>query len=292
MTTATTLIEKELPQLDSVEATLNYAGPMEGEAYFRLGGDTNIVFAPHTVRIYDARPIQNAFSLDQEGFCLVKHASRIATDPAIRTANLTHEMDRNPVNNAYHREVAEFLRQLTGAREVIEQKSGLIVRTSVQAKNRTWAPPAGFVHLDYVPETAEMFKRISLEAEGLEPAPFRRFAMYQTWRALSPPPQDNTLAICDGRSVPPEDAIVFEALVGPKGVPGSEFKARMCKYRPGHRWYFFSRLRPDELLIFKGYDSEVPYAMNAMHTAFDNPAAGPNALPRESIEARFFAFFE
>jgi hypothetical protein len=32
--------------------------------------------------------------------------------------------------------------------------------------------------------------------------------------------------------------------------------------------------------------------MNAMHTAFDNPGAGPNAIPWESIEARFFAFFE
>ncbi len=32
--------------------------------------------------------------------------------------------------------------------------------------------------------------------------------------------------------------------------------------------------------------------MNAMHTAFDNPAAGPNAIPGESIEARFFAFLE
>lgn len=32
--------------------------------------------------------------------------------------------------------------------------------------------------------------------------------------------------------------------------------------------------------------------MNAMHTAFDNSAAGPNAIPRESIEARFSAFFD
>jgi len=50
-------------------------------------------------------------------------------------------------------------------------------------------------------------------------------------------------------------------------------------------------MNPHELLVFKGYDSEIPLAMNAMHTAFDNPAAGPNAIPRESIEARFFAFF-
>jgi len=51
-------------------------------------------------------------------------------------------MGRNEINDAYHHEVAEFLRQLTGAREVIGQNSGLIVRTSFQAKKRTWAPPA------------------------------------------------------------------------------------------------------------------------------------------------------
>jgi len=143
-----------------------------------------------------------------------------------------------------------------------------------------------------VTETAEMFRDISIEAEGAKVAPYRRFAVYQTWRVLSQPPQDNTLAICDGRSVPASDAVVFEAVVGPKGVPGSQFKARICKYRADHRWYYFSNMYPEELLVFKGYDSEIPLAMNAMHTAFENPAAGPNAIPRESIEARFFAFFE
>jgi len=133
-------------------------------------------------------------------------------------------MDRNEINDAYHHEVAEFLRSLTGARDVIGQKSGLIVRTSVQAKKRTWAPPAGFVHLDYVTETAEMFRDISIEAEGVAIAPYRRFAVYQTWRVLSLPPQDNTLAICDGRSVPAADAVVFEAVVGPKEFPAASSK--------------------------------------------------------------------
>jgi hypothetical protein len=137
--------------LTSVEATLNYAGPTNGKPYFGLEAyESNINFEPHQVLIYDARPIQNQFSLDREGFVLVKHASAAAADPRITTANVTHEMGHNEINDAYHHEVAEFLRQLTGAREVIGQTSGLIVRTSLQAKKRTWAPPAGFVHLDFV----------------------------------------------------------------------------------------------------------------------------------------------
>jgi hypothetical protein len=101
------------------------------------------------------------------------------------------------------------LRQLTGAREVIGQTSGLIVRTSLQAKKRTWAPPAGFVHLDFVPEAAEMFRDLSIKTEGAKIAPYRRFAVYQTWRVLSQPPQDNTLTICDASTVPPSDAVRF-----------------------------------------------------------------------------------
>jgi len=293
MKTATPPTGTGRSDLAAVEATLHYAGDGEGSPYFDVEARrSNAAFDAHQVLIYDARAIQDQFSLDREGFTLVKHTSTVAGAPEIRTANVTHAMGRNSINDAYHHEVADFLRKLACARAVIGQKSGLIVRTSTQAKTKTWAGPAGFVHLDYVPATAEMFRDISIEAEGCTIAPYRRFAVYQTWRVLSQPPQDNTLAVCDGRSVPASDAVVFEAVVGPPDVPGSRFKARMCKYRLGHRWYYFSNLNPDELLIFKGYDSEIPDAMNAMHTAFDNSSAGPNAIPRESIEARFFAFFD
>ena len=279
--------------LDFVEATLNYADASEGTQVFRLGPEGQLLkFDAHVVSIRDARPIQDRFSLDREGFALLRHESAVAADPELRNANRTHEMVRSAINDAYHREVADFLRELTGAKDVIGQKSGLVVRTSTQAKERTWAPPAGFVHLDYVPATAEMFRDLSLGSEQRSVGEYRRFAVYQTWRVLSPPPQDNTLAICDGLSVPASDAVVFNAVVGPPGVPGSEFQARMCKFRSGHRWYFFPDMNPNELLVFKGFDSENPEAMNAMHTAFDNPGAGPNAVPRESIEARFFAFFD
>ena len=291
------MLETSAPPTDgklrSVEAQLHYAGELEGTPRFDLDAkQTRIAFEPHKVTIYDARPIGDQFSLDREGFALVEHRSDIAISAEMRALNSDHEMESNPVNDAYHREVAEFLRQVTGARDVIGQRSGLIVRTSIAAKNRTWAAPAGFVHLDYVPETARMFREISIAGEGIVIAPYRRFAAYQTWRVISQPPQDNTLAICDGRSVSPDDAVVFDAVVGPPGKPGSQFQARMCKYGPDHKWFYFPDMHPGELLVFKGYDSKIPNAMNAMHTAFNDPSAGVGAIPRESIEARFFAFFE
>jgi hypothetical protein len=44
-------------------------------------------------------------------------------------------------------------------------------------------------------------------------------------------------------------------------------------------------------VLFKGYDSRYPSAINAMHSAFNNPLARPDVARRRSIEARFLAFF-
>ena len=148
------------------------------------------------------------------------------------------------------------------------------------------------VHLDYTPEAAALFLQWNNDALGGRVPPYRHFAFLQTWRAVSPGPQDNTLAICDGTSVPAEDGVEIDAVMGPADVPGKCFPFRLCKYRPGHQWYYLPNMDPEDLLLFKGYDSRDPDCMNAMHTAFDNPMAGDDAPPRRSIEARFIAFYD
>src|SRR5579871_716383 len=63
-------------------------------------------------------------------------------------------------------------------------------------------------------------------------------------------------------------------------------------YDPGHRWYWFPRMRPDEALVFKVYDSlRDGRARWTAHTAFADPTSPPGAPPRESIEIRTLAFF-
>ena len=48
----------------------------------------------------------------------------------------------------------------------------------------------------------------------------------------------------------------------------------------------------DEAIVFKVYDSEHDgRARFTPHTAFDDPTTAPGAAPRQSIEARAFAFF-
>ena len=64
------------------------------------------------------------------------------------------------------------------------------------------------------------------------------------------------------------------------------------KYSPQHRWFYFPRMRRDEALVFKVYDSEKDgRARFTPHTSFEDPATPSGAPPRQSIEARALAFF-
>jgi len=63
-------------------------------------------------------------------------------------------------------------------------------------------------------------------------------------------------------------------------------------FNPNHKWFWFPRMRRDEAIVFKVFDSEKDgRARWTAHTAFDDPTSPPHARPRESIEIRTLAFF-
>ena len=80
--------------------------------------------------------------------------------------------------------------------------------------------------------------------------------------------------------------------IGPEDVPGNTFVSRVVRHNDAHEWHYFSNLTRDEVIVFKAFDSDAPNALNAAHTAFDDPTAPADAEPRASIEARFVAFFD
>ncbi|HEV7803208.1 MAG TPA: CmcJ/NvfI family oxidoreductase, partial [Burkholderiales bacterium] len=115
----------------------------------------------------------------------------------------------------------------------------------------------------------------------------RRFAIIQVWRAINQPIESNPLALADARSVSAEDFLVSE-----RCYPHRVGQTYRLKYNPGHRWFYFPRMRRDEAVVFKVYDSEKDgRARFTPHTAFDDPTTAPGAVPRQSIEVRAFAFF-
>jgi len=108
---------------------------------------------------------------------------------------------------------------------------------------------------------------------------------------VNDPPQDNLLAVCDRQSVPQADVFVYDAVIGGEGTAIESIEARSCRYNPENRWWYASDMGAEDLLVFVGFDSAEPEAVQPFHTGFDVPGH-ENAAPRASLEARFFAFYD
>lgn len=266
----------DLPHID---AAMNFSGPVQGRARVDAPNwaNTNMALEEHRLRLYDARPAAAAgdLSLDREGFTLARHPS-----------GLTEATDIDAAAGEYLAGTAAFLTDLTGADLVLAQGKGLLRRVNTAGA----IGPSRWTHMDYTATAAHKWVEW---IEGWQDRSLRhypRFAVLQTWRCLTPPPADNTLVLCDAATLRDEDRIVFDACVRePYDEPGNVFESQFTRFGPEQRWYYFSDLTPEELIVFKGFDSDPARNAMAPHNSIDLPGAG--AAPRVSVEARFFAFF-
>lgn len=277
-----------------VRAIINYVGEMTERAFYdvRDHAGSNIVWDSREVTIHDARPHLDSLTMDEAGFQFVKHRSKVAEDPALFEGSLkARDFQTVGLEAEYAEELCDFIKEFTGARDVFPRFGGLVMRTSARAQSQSWAPPAEFAHLDFAASSMQGWLDRTLEAKPRDLKPFSRMQLFQAWRCISPGPQDSTLAVCDGTTVPLEDCVYVDSRVGPANVPGTSWESRKAHYRDTHRWYYLPDMEPDDVVLFKGYDSDTPDAMNAMHSAFNNPL-GQNGVPRKSIEARILAFYD
>ncbi len=268
----------------AIETWMNFAGDIQGRARVDVANwsRTNIVLDKHDVTISDARPLIGRLSLDREGFTLVRHDGGIDADTDMKA-----EADR------YLASVGEMLKGLSGADLVVAQGTGLLKRHAERAKVEGAIGPSRWAHMDYTHYAARKWVDWIEGWQGLELKRYPRFQVYQTWRCVSPPPQDNTLVLCDASSIRPKDLIVFDAAMRePYDAPGNQFESQLCHYDPGQRWYYFPELRADELIVWKGFDSDLARDAQPLHNSADIPGLPEDAAPRVSVEARFFAFFE
>jgi hypothetical protein len=76
-------------------------------------------------------------------------------------------------------------------------------------------------------------------------------------------------------------------------------RADFAKWRDAHKWFYFSKMAPDEVLLIKQWDSAGELVSNgskistfALHSAFRDPTAPTGAPDRESIEVRLVLVFD
>jgi hypothetical protein len=232
--------------------------------------------APVEMDIADARAV--APTLDGAGFTLLDNRSAV-DDFA----------DRAAVEARYRPEIIALIREVSGADLVLVNSPGILrfSERSPQSRALDNSRPARFAHVDVSDSTAKAF------AERTAPAGRRmkRFAHYNIWRALSAPPQDVPLAVCDARSVAAADLLAADAIFDKPGEPEWSFEGLVLAHANPHRWHWFPDMHRDEALVFKTHDSEPGRAHCVPHVAFDNGACPADAPPRASIEMRALAYW-
>ena len=276
-------------QTAAVRSTIDYLVPTSriNRRFWAPGRELNTgIYAAYEVTIRNAR-LAGPFQLDEHGFCLGNHRTQIAAWEQSYAAD-----------SAYAAEVREVVQRLAGADLVLPM--GGMLRDSRQTSS-TVQPPAAEAHVDFTQRSAERIAERLYRRQQPDGPDYRRFFAFSLWRALSPPPQDMPLALCEGRSVRDDEGThntkvdvdeipSGEALFAPIEGEESMTAATIFHHSPDHRWWFFPEMTPDEVVLIKFYDSDHSTAWRCPHTAFRDHTRA-DAKPRRSIEFRGIAYF-
>ncbi len=268
-----------------VEGSINYIGEMEARPryYAQDHARDNLVLDPHVMRIEDLRGAAAPPRLEREGFALVPHSSAV-----------TDFRDAEAVKRIHVAEIEALVRKVSGASRVVVTGGG-VLRFGERMTDRGAyfnSMPARFIHVDISDSTARAFAARARESDAPGAGPAHRFAHYNIWRAISEPPQDVPLALCDARSVAAADLVAADAVFDAKDAPEWSFEGLVVRHNPDHRWCYFSNMTPGEALVFKTNDSDRLAPHCVPHSAFDDPSCPADAGPRASIEMRAIAFWE
>lgn len=285
-------------------ALIRYLAPGDfvTRRYVRAGAEINTgEYRDYEAVVRDGMPIRDHFAFDTHGFMIGKGPSAVEDF-----------WNREEVEDKYHAEAARIIRSLTGADRVATQ--GWMIRTSADLSTRAQEktenyqhaggiqPPAGEAHVDYNTHTAHKAAARMHEQRFGSRDGYRRFCCVSLWRAFSPGPQDWPLAVCDGRSVADGEGVsntlfvvdefpVGEALTAPVEGEDQMIAATIFRHNPAHRWWYFSNMERDDVLLFKFHDSDHARTWRCPHTAFHDTSL-PNAQIRASIELRAVAYWD
>jgi len=275
-------VAEQVAEPKAIEATVNYilnngeklftqtAGP--GGLDVRTGGSPD----PHSVTIRNARHHDGEFTLDRDGFVFARHDTK-----------MRDFFDEEEIRRVYYPEMEALIKANSGANRVVVFDHTLRTADQGLREERKIREVVRRVHNDYTEWSGPQRVRDLLPDEADELLK-RRFAIVQVWRPIRHPVETDPLAICDARSISTDDFVISE-----RRYPNRIGQTYAITYNPAHRWYWLPRMRRDEALVFKVYDSAKDgRARWSAHTAFDDPTSPPHARPRESIEIRTLAFFD
>jgi hypothetical protein len=265
----------------SVIAALNYV-LATGEtpiAYADGPGSPETVsgakLCPYEVLIHDGRRVADRMTLDRNGFRFIGHQTKVVDF-----------LDQSEIRSVYYPEIEAVVKAETGAARVLLFDATLRSSDTHLRDGSRLCEPVLRVHNDFTEESASQPVRDLLPKEA-ETLLRRHFAIFQVWRPIHHPVESFPLAIADASTI-----LAANLVMAKRRYPNWEGQTYWITHHPGHRWYWFPRMRPTEALVFKNYDSITDgRARWTPHTTFVDPTAAAHARPRESIEIRAIAFY-
>lgn len=258
-------------------AELTYLAPESGPPvyYSSKPGEperSEGVHAPVRVEIRDARTLDRPPALDREGFSLIRHNTR---DVDFESAD--------DIKSGYYPQIASLLKAQLGADEIVVFDHNIRYDAVLPGKRR----PARLVHVDYTTRSAVNRAVELTRDEAITKRIQRRFMQVNVWRPLHYAVATSPLAMADALSVSDKDYVRADII-----YPERKGEILEVTHDPSHKWFFYPDMVPEEMLLFKGFDSDPSIAScRTPHTAFDDPMTPSDAKPRHSVELRAMAFF-
>lgn len=228
-------------------------------------------YRDYPLTIADARRLASPPALDREGFALARF-------PTV----MNDFYDEDSVKHVCYPEVEAFLKRQTGAAEVFIFDHTVRVQDDRKREEKAVRLPVRVVHNDYTEKSGPQRVRNLLEPSMAARFLKHRFAMVNVWRSIGPTAERMPLAVADARTMAPGDFVatdlVYEERTG---------EIYQVANDPGQRWYYFSGMTRDEVVLLKCFDTALDgRARWTAHGAFENPMAPAGTPPRESIEVR------
>jgi len=239
----------------------------------------NLEWETHTdITITDIRGQIDILTIDKCGFQVMQHSTGVK------------EFDGVKDLRAYREETEALLRDTLQASYVLcydlkLRKNAAFQREVIDLNDPFLVEgPAKGAHNDVTSTSGPQIIRryLSLEDQKRFLRPGYRIRIVNTWRPLVPVLEDCPLALCDYRSVDPEDFLEADRV-----FPDRVGEVYYLKYSKKHHWFWLEGQKQSEPFVFIMYDTMVgDQAKFCPHVSFHNPRASPHSIPRRSVETR------
>jgi hypothetical protein len=251
---------------------------------------------PPSITVHDARLLQSDRASDAAFFAA--HGFVLLTAPvAVHDWDCDQSLPDNDITRLYFPLVEQIIRtRLLPGRRVDVNHFGPVLRRGPGTANPQYANGA---HQDYGLTADDFEHSVAAFAgpgagrgwrAGYERSDVESFMVLDFWRTagMAGPLEHMPLALCDPSTVDTADIVETEL----EGIaPAGAKTHHMClRNNPAQRWYYYPRMTPDELLVFKLFQAtrgeHPPRLASCIHSAIVDPTTPAGAAARQSCEHR------